>query len=954
MAVTADRVIVELEAKLDRYEANVRRAEQKFDAATRAISADAKRMERQIAASSGAIGAQFRQLAGTVAAAFSAQQVAELADRYTRFTNQLKVAGLEGQGLADVQERLFAIAQKSGTPLELLGRLYGNLASLQKDLGTTSADSLALSQAVSNSIRVQGTSAEQAAGGILGLNQALGQTRVQTDEYNQILDGLRPLLQAAVDASDKYAGSLGRLKNAIGEGEVSGRDLFVLLQGGFEALQEKADRATLTISQSFTILSNALTKYIGEADQANGASAAVSLALIALADNLDTVTEALGLLAALMAGRFVAGMVAGAASTGAASTALFALQARAVGAATTMEALALTSRAAGASMLAAFGGPVGLAVSALAVGIVLVATRTEETAQATAAYRRVQDEATNASKAATSAAEKLASAHGKTRAEALAAAKVEREHTKQKLASAQASLLLAEAEAVRNREAARLDVARAARSSAGAGGGPDRLASATNRQARQNATASANVRAAETAVIELQKGLTKINEAINAVPGVAPAGTGDAGKKTKAAGSSGPTAAEINERFNSQLIALTQQTLSAEQQLTTSANERAELELRAVELARIAAESDIKATKEFSAVQRQRLLQQLEVLADAERERVERERIAQVERERVDVAVADLQAQQDILSDQAQLADTQAERRVIALRLLELQKEEERIRLEAIVAAVDATEAEKEIARRRLAQLDEQFALRQTDAERQTEGPLERYRRELNRSPAQLAEQAEQFAVEQLENLQNALSGAIQKKLGIKDPVLGGIIDLFIQQVILRPLADAFASIAGGGGGGLLGTLIGIGTSVAGAFGGGAFGASGQSGGTIANRAPPQSPFVINNFRGPRASGGHVLGGQLYRVNETGVEGFQPAGSGKIIPLGRMRGQSSGGVVINQTVRVDASNSVTPDGFADYIVERTRKETTDIVAYANKRTIQNVPARVAQYQRDGT
>ena len=37
MAVVADRVIVELEAKLDRYEANVRRAEAKFDSATRAM-----------------------------------------------------------------------------------------------------------------------------------------------------------------------------------------------------------------------------------------------------------------------------------------------------------------------------------------------------------------------------------------------------------------------------------------------------------------------------------------------------------------------------------------------------------------------------------------------------------------------------------------------------------------------------------------------------------------------------------------------------------------------------------------------------------------------------------------------------------------------------------------------------------------------------------------------------
>lgn len=37
-----------------------------------------------------------------------------------------------------------------------------------------------------------------------------------------------------------------------------------------------------------------------------------------------------------------------------------------------------------------------------------------------------------------------------------------------------------------------------------------------------------------------------------------------------------------------------------------------------------------------------------------------------------------------------------------------------------------------------------------------------------------------------------------------------------------------------------------------------------------------------------RASGGAVSSGRLYRVNETGIEGFRPAQSGTIVPLGQM------------------------------------------------------------------
>jgi hypothetical protein len=48
----------------------------------------------------------------------------------------------------------------------------------------------------------------------------------------------------------------------------------------------------------------------------------------------------------------------------------------------------------------------------------------------------------------------------------------------------------------------------------------------------------------------------------------------------------------------------------------------------------------------------------------------------------------------------------------------------------------------------------------------------------------------------------------------------------------------------------------------------------------------------IGKFFG-RASGGPVNAGQLYRVNEAGMEYFQPANSGKIIPVGEMNRRAS-------------------------------------------------------------
>lgn len=70
-------------------------------------------------------------------------------------------------------------------------------------------------------------------------------------------------------------------------------------------------------------------------------------------------------------------------------------------------------------------------------------------------------------------------------------------------------------------------------------------------------------------------------------------------------------------------------------------------------------------------------------------------------------------------------------------------------------------------------------------------------------------------------------------------------------------------------------------------------------GGLLAARAPA------------RASGGHVSAGQLYRVNEAGVEGFRPAGSGTIVPLGRMAAPRGASVTVVQPLEVSFAGAIT-------------------------------------------
>lgn len=284
-----DRGFANLGHGLDRIAPAIARTNQQIGT----IGATTRRIQLQVEASSAAISTALAQSAGALGAAFSAQKVAQYADSYTRFTNQLKVAGLEGQRLADTQQALFLQAQKNGAPLEALGTLYGRASQAGKALGASQADLLKFSATVSAALKVQGGSAEESKGALLQLGQALGTGKVRAEEFNSVNEGLRPVLQAAAEASDKYRGSVAAMKLDVDAGKLSSQEFFRLVLVGYDSLQAKAGKASLTIASSFTILNNALGKYIGETDAGLSATERFSAGVQSIAGHLDTILPAL-------------------------------------------------------------------------------------------------------------------------------------------------------------------------------------------------------------------------------------------------------------------------------------------------------------------------------------------------------------------------------------------------------------------------------------------------------------------------------------------------------------------------------------------------------------------------------------------------------------------------------------------------------------------------------------
>lgn len=340
---------------------------------------------------------------------------------------------------------------------------------------------------------------------------------------------------------------------------------------------------------------------------------------------------------------------------------------------------------------------------------------------------------------------------------------------------------------------------------------------------------------------------------------------------------------QIDARAESQLVQITQQILRARMQMATSAEERAELAARGVEWDRRTQLAQIEGDQQLSATQKAELKAATERLADAELEAIQFAK--RIELARDAQALADLRAQGEMegLQNAEALADTEAERKAIALRLLDAEERLERLRLQTIISAEETDAAERARAQQALANLDANSAGRRAAVSRQNETEVERYLRNLDKTPGQINEALQGISIDGLETLNDGLTKAIMgaESLGevfsrVADQIIADLLRIAIQQAIIKPLAGALFG-GEGGGGGLFGSLFG-------------------------------------SFVGGRATGGPIPTGKWAIVGEEGPE-LAYAGPGGLGIFSNsdsrkmLSGGAGGGTTVSIPISIDATGA---------------------------------------------
>jgi tape measure domain-containing protein len=292
MATDVERLAISLEARVNQFERQLKKAERDLDGSANNIESRAARMSRKVerefdgmgSKMSGAFRAGAGSIAAVIATAVGSVSLTSLADQFTRLENSLKVTGLEGSALSGTLNELFDIAMRNGVAVEPLVNLYSGLSQAQKELNTNSSEMTQFTEATALALRVAGTDAQTASGALLQLRQAMGSGRVSAEEYNSILEGARPILQAAAAGMVEAGGSVAKLTQLVKNGEVSSQAFYRAILAGQPLLQDMADRTAPTVAQGMTRISTAMLKLSGDLEQVTGAAAALGQGLDALSE----------------------------------------------------------------------------------------------------------------------------------------------------------------------------------------------------------------------------------------------------------------------------------------------------------------------------------------------------------------------------------------------------------------------------------------------------------------------------------------------------------------------------------------------------------------------------------------------------------------------------------------------------------------------------------------------
>lgn len=296
-------LVIRLSANSEPYQREIKRATRLGNDYYKTMEKYSRRFDQHIANNKKSIQAINQHLSKlkisasgmtkTLGVDFSITGILKMADDYGQMANRVKMAIDSVGGSADdyqlVQDRLLAISNRNGKAISDSQKLYIATASSMSDLGYSTNETVDFIEAMSNSYKINATSATDVSTSIKAINESLLTGKVSSDDFKKILSSTSNVATALSDSMGESEATIIQLGMS---GEISMRQLSDAMINAKDETGKMADAMGNTLQGGFNAISNDFGQLVGELNNSLGLTNNISKALKILADNIGLVSVA--------------------------------------------------------------------------------------------------------------------------------------------------------------------------------------------------------------------------------------------------------------------------------------------------------------------------------------------------------------------------------------------------------------------------------------------------------------------------------------------------------------------------------------------------------------------------------------------------------------------------------------------------------------------------------------
>lgn len=220
--------------------------------------------------------------------AMSANKFVKYADEMTQLDSKLKLVTASSKDLAKVQSELFKISQNARVSFADTADLYSRMGRSTKETTISQEELLKVTDTISKSLIISGSSAESANAALVQLGQGFAADALRGQELNSVLEQTPRLAKAIAEG---LGVGLGELREIAAEGQLTTKKTIEAILKSGEAVDEEFKKMTMTVDQSMIKVNNSFLKLVGNLNDATGLTNGLANSFSDLSGALDESEE---------------------------------------------------------------------------------------------------------------------------------------------------------------------------------------------------------------------------------------------------------------------------------------------------------------------------------------------------------------------------------------------------------------------------------------------------------------------------------------------------------------------------------------------------------------------------------------------------------------------------------------------------------------------------------------